>query len=190
MVGGYRTMVGAVAMRTYGLGGDSEVRIDDRSLLFRLDLGPRRLVPLSPPRRFMVRPSSRSSSGSCARDTYGPPMRRTARRQDGRAGCVRGRSSPQEALFARIGPSPVARLISCWTATAQLATLDRLVARGLCISGGITPSDAMHVLGRQGQWDRMVVAELGLRLAMRRKNGAGCAIAVPRKNWPGASLSA
>ncbi len=47
MVGGHRTMVEAVAMRTYGLGGDSEVRIDLAGLVARIELGPRRVLPLS-----------------------------------------------------------------------------------------------------------------------------------------------
>ena len=47
VVGGYRTMVEAVAMRTYGLGGDSEVQINDRGLVAAFELGPRRLLPLS-----------------------------------------------------------------------------------------------------------------------------------------------
>src|SRR5690606_10925092 len=46
-VGGFRTMVEAVAMRTFGLGGDSEVALDESSLDARIRLGPRRLVPLS-----------------------------------------------------------------------------------------------------------------------------------------------
>ena len=47
VVGGFRTMVEAVAMRTFGLGGDSEVRINDRGLEATIDLGPRRFLPLS-----------------------------------------------------------------------------------------------------------------------------------------------
>ena len=47
MVGGHRTMVEAVAMRTFGLGGDSEVSFDERSLNAKLILGPRRLIPVS-----------------------------------------------------------------------------------------------------------------------------------------------
>src|SRR5690606_28212894 len=47
LVGGYRTMVEAVAMRTFGLGGDSEVALEDGGLRSRVVLGPRRLVPLS-----------------------------------------------------------------------------------------------------------------------------------------------
>ncbi|MFN7009859.1 MAG: hydantoinase/oxoprolinase N-terminal domain-containing protein [Allorhizobium sp.] len=183
VVGGYRTMVEAVAMRTYGLGGDSEVRIDDRSLSLRLDLGPRRLVPLS-----------------LAAALHGPAVIEILERQlrashlgrhDGRLAVRTGVPdalaaglSPQEAaLFARIGSSPGA-LDQLLTATAQLATLDRLVARGLVHLCGITPSDAMHVLGRQGQWDR-TAADHGLRLAMRRKNGAGQPIAVSAEELAG-----
>lgn len=183
VVGGYRTMVEAVAMRTYGLGGDSEVRIDDRSLSLRLDLGPRRLVPLS---------LAAALHGPAVIEILERQLRATHMgRHDGRLAVRTGVPdafaaglSPQEAaLFARIGPSPVA-LDQLLTATAQLATLDRLVARGLVHLCGITPSDAMHVLGRQGQWDRMA-AELGLRLAMRRKNGAGQPIAVSAEELAG-----
>ncbi len=46
-VGGFRTMVEAVAMRTFGLGGDSEVSLDDNAMTPGIKLGPRRLVPLA-----------------------------------------------------------------------------------------------------------------------------------------------
>src|SRR5262245_18611812 len=46
-VGSYRTIVEAVAMHTFGLGGDSEVALEEGGLDPRLKLGPRRLVPLS-----------------------------------------------------------------------------------------------------------------------------------------------
>ena len=45
-VGAYRTMVEAVAMRTTGLGGDSEVHVTE-GLQTGLRLGPRRLMPVS-----------------------------------------------------------------------------------------------------------------------------------------------
>lgn len=83
---------------------------------------------------------------------------------------------PQEAaLFQKIGsvPLPLDQLISF---TQQKATLDRLVARGLVHLCGLTPSDAMHVLNRQGQWDRKA-AELGMALAIRQKDGSGQPIA-------------
>ncbi|MEL6794066.1 MAG: hydantoinase/oxoprolinase family protein, partial [Pseudomonadota bacterium] len=46
-VGGWTTMVEAVAMRTHGLGGDSEVGLDMSALRPRLTLGPRRATPVS-----------------------------------------------------------------------------------------------------------------------------------------------
>lgn len=171
MVGGYRTMVEAVAMRTYGLGGDSEVRIDDRGLDAKFSLGPRRFLPLS-----------------LLADTYGDVVLgalerqlRTAHvgRHDGKFAVRTGLPDhlasgllPQEqALFERIGPVPVA-LDQLLQSTPQKATLDRLVARGLVHISGITPSDAMHVLGRQGQWNGEA-ARMGLALAARAKDGAG-----------------
>src|SRR3546814_5941520 len=40
-------MVEAVALRTFGLGGDSEIAIDERGLKTAIMLGPRRILPLS-----------------------------------------------------------------------------------------------------------------------------------------------
>ena len=46
-VGGFNTMVEAVAMRTHGLGGDSEVSLEEGGLEPKLILGPRRILPLA-----------------------------------------------------------------------------------------------------------------------------------------------
>ncbi len=67
-VGGFRTMVEAVAMRTFGLGGDSEIALEDGGLEPKILLGPRRLVPLALAGACsMATRSSPSSSASCAR---------------------------------------------------------------------------------------------------------------------------
>src|SRR4029077_8613664 len=42
-VGGFRTMVEAVGVHTFGLGGDSEIRLEEQGLV----AGPRRVMPLS-----------------------------------------------------------------------------------------------------------------------------------------------
>ena len=46
-VGGFRTMVEAVAMRTTGLGGDSQVHMNASGLQGGVTLGPRRVLPVS-----------------------------------------------------------------------------------------------------------------------------------------------
>lgn len=175
VVGGYRTMVEAVAMRTYGLGGDSEVRINDRGLVARIDLGPRRFLPLS----LAAKIHGDAVHATLERQLRAQHMGRHDGRFAVRTGVpdhLAGGLQPQEqALYERIGAVPVA-LDGLLTNTLQKATLDRLVGRGLVHICAITPSDAMHVLGRQDQWDGEA-ARLGLELAARAKDGSGRAIA-------------
>ncbi|WP_313530157.1 hydantoinase/oxoprolinase family protein, partial [Shinella sp.] len=160
VVGGYRTMVEAVAMRTFGLGGDSEVRINDRGLKAKIDLGPRRFMPLS-------------LASALHPEAVVPVLERQLRaphmgRHDGRFAVrtgvperlASGLTAQEQALYEKIGATPLP-LDGLLLSTPQKATLDRLVARGLVHICGITPSDAMHVLGGQGQWDA-VAARLGL----------------------------
>jgi N-methylhydantoinase A/oxoprolinase/acetone carboxylase beta subunit len=175
VVGGFRTMVEAVAMRTYGLGGDSEVRINDRGLKAKLDLGPRRLMPLS---------LAAALHGDAVISVLEKQIRAQHRgRHDGRLAVRTGLPDhlasglqPQEqALYERVGAVPVA-LETLLVSTPQKATLDRLVARGLVHICGLTPSDAMHVLGRQSQWN-LEAARLGIELAARTRDGSGQPIA-------------
>lgn len=175
MVGGHRTMVEAVAMRTYGLGGDSEVRIDLAGLVARIELGPRRVLPLSLiGHRFpdIVVPALEKQVGSVHAQRHEGLFAIRTGLPDSMAA---GLSAQEAALYARITdqPQPLTQLL---TTAPQKSALDRLAARGLAHICGITPSDALHVLGRQGQWDA-VAARLGLDLAARQKGGNGKPIA-------------
>ncbi|MEX3011093.1 hydantoinase/oxoprolinase N-terminal domain-containing protein [Hoeflea sp. TYP-13] len=175
VVGGFRTMVQAVAMHTYGLGGDSEVHIGDTGLETKLELGPRRLMPLSLAAHIDPEPVIEALKRQLDAVHLG--------RLDGRFACLTGvparfaagLQQKEKDLFSRLTDKivPLDRLL---TATPERATLDRLVARGLVHVAGFTPSDAMHVLGRQGNWNAEA-AQLGAQLLARRKNGAGNPIA-------------
>jgi N-methylhydantoinase A/oxoprolinase/acetone carboxylase beta subunit len=174
-VGGYRTMVEAVAMRTFGLGGDSEVQLEAGALDPRILLGPRRLLPLSLAgmahgadvidalERQLRAPNPGRLDGRFAVRT-GVPERLAA-----------GLTGPEAKLYeaVRMAPLPLDALL---TSTAQLATLNRLVSRGLVHVSGFTPSDAAHVLARQSNWDA-AAARLGAELFARRRDGRGQAIA-------------
>lgn len=175
IVGGFRTMVEAVAMRTFGLGGDSEVRIDARGLAARIDLGPRRLLPLS---------LLAHQHGGGVVEVLDRQIRATfPGRHDGRFAVrtgvpdsfAAGLNAQEQGLYARVGTAPLP-LDELLTTMPQRATLDRLVARGLVHIAGFTPSDAMHVLGRQDQWDADA-ARLGARLLARIRDGRGQPIA-------------
>ncbi len=171
-VGGLRTMVEAVAMRTTGLGGDSEVHLVAEGLSGRLRLGPRRLMPVS------LLAVDHGAMVHAALDRW--LSSETAGEQDGRfvvpmAVEAAGGLTPREAaVLARItAPMPVAAAL---TSRLEAAALDRLVARGLVMLSGVTPSDASHVRGGLADWDG-AAAQKALTLMARRRNGAGDRIA-------------
>ena len=166
-VGGFRTMVEAVAMRTTGLGGDSEVHLVTEGLEGGLRLGPRRLIPVSllaVDHGAMVHAAlDRALSTEVAGEFDG----RFVIPMVAQAG---GLSAREAALLARITePMPLARPI---TSRLEVAAMDRLVARGLVMIAGVTPSDASHVLGGLADWDGLA-AEKALRLLGRRRTGRG-----------------
>ena len=156
-VGGWKTMVEAVDVRTFGLGGDSELAFDGRSLV----IGPRRVVPVS------LFAATR------------PEMLAALRLQDA------GERPPQHpGRFAfRAGPEPVLRSKAetriwealadgpravdeiAWSPIAHRALLG-LVDQGAVTQSGPTPSDAMHGLGLQDVWNTEA-ARLGVKLLLR-----------------------
>ena len=175
VVGGFRTMVEAVAMRTYGLGGDSEVRIEDGALDPAILLGPRRLVPLSlaadknPPE--IVNHLERQAKASNPGRLDGLFAVRTGLPDLHAAGLT----AAEARLYTAIdnAPRPLDQILA---SNAQMATVLRLVSRGLVHVIGFTPSDAAHVLDRQGNWNRKA-AILGAHVFSRRKNGRGQPVA-------------
>ena len=151
MVGGRRTLVRAIDMRTFGLGGDSEVDFENDG---RVTLRTNRIVPasllasrhpsvlrhmrrvLADPEgepyagRFLVRPFGHDGGAVAAELTV---------RERDMLDLVQGEPIPMKDAVK--GPS-------------NHRALDRLVGLGLLQVSGFTPSDAAHVLGLQGQWLR------------------------------------
>ncbi|NTS30857.1 hydantoinase/oxoprolinase family protein [Phyllobacterium sp. BT25] len=170
-VGGFRTMVEAVAMRTFGLGGDSEVSLDDNAMAPSIKLGPRRLVPLS----LLAANHGESVLAHLERQVKAPNVGRLDGRFALRTGVPAqlssGLSKSEAELYERItsAPQPLDRLLA---SISQAATVNRLVARGLVHVSGFTPSDACHVLGLQDNWNAEA-ARYGAILYARRKDGAG-----------------
>ena len=166
-VGGFRTMVEAVAMRTTGLGGDSEVHLVTEGLKGGLRLGPRRLMPVSllaVDHGPMVHAAlDRWLSG----DAVGEMDGRFVVPMTGQRG---GLNARELAVLERIA-QPMT-LAAALTSRLEVAALERLVARGLVMIAGVTPSDAAHVLGRLDSWDS-AAAEKALRLIAKRRTGAG-----------------
>lgn len=168
-VGKYRTMVEAVAMRTTGLGGDSEVHFLSEGLQGGVSLGPRRLVPVS---LIAV------DAPEVVHDTLDAQMRSTMPGEfDGRfvravAGqTMEGIGPREEVLLERIGTA-VLPLGDVLRSRIETGALKRLVERGLVQMSGVTPSDASHVLGLTDSWDADA-ARKAMALFGRRRTGAG-----------------
>ena len=160
-------MVEAVALRTRGLGGDSEVRVEGALLL----LGPRRAVPLSllATRHPQVLEALQAQQA-----------RPAARPHDGRFFLVRGDhrtaaglGGGQRGLLESLANGPVA--IEEIEARHGLGrSLERLIERGLVAVSAFTPSDAAHLLGQQHTWSTPA-AEAGGSLLARQLGLASAA---------------
>ncbi|MEM7379038.1 MAG: hydantoinase/oxoprolinase family protein, partial [Pseudomonadota bacterium] len=165
LVGGHRTMVEAVHVQTYGLGGDSLIQFNRDSK--DLDIGPRRAVPVS----LLAR--EYQSVLPVLRQQAENPWPRT---WDGQF-VLRKRALPesmrlspkQRAVWDRLGDGPVA-LSDVFEDQTLDHTLARLEALGLVIKSGFTPSDACHVLGLHTAWDSEA-AELAANAVRRYAEG-------------------
>ena len=178
-VGGFRTMVEAVAMRTIGLGGDSEVRWSSPGGGGRLDrcltIGPRRLVPLSllatTHPELVADTLERQRAGVLRGDRIG----RFALRIGDLGRGMQGSSRLERRLLERLaaGPVPLDRLLE---SQAEAGALSSLVGRGYAVRCGVTPTDAAHVLGIHDAWDRDA-ALAGVSLFAEQPDGRGVPIA-------------
>ena len=160
--GGFRTMVRAIDMRSHGLGGDSEIDLDARGAL---TLGTRRIVPLS--LLAACYPGVEASLRGMLLQTEAPayPGRFVLLPFASSGAAHTGLAAPDRALLAslRAGPLPLGALAH---RHSGLRAIERLVRAGAVQMAGFTPSDAAHVLDRQGQWNRQA-AVLGGALLLR-----------------------
>jgi N-methylhydantoinase A/oxoprolinase/acetone carboxylase beta subunit len=164
-VAGWRTMVEAVAVHTYGLGGDSEVHREGDAIV----VGPRRLVPLSllcqqyPAMLGVLR-------GQRDADRVEPGAGRFALRNRSLDTTAASLPPSQARVWAALagGPVPLTDLVGGYAASKAI---ERLVDRGLAIVSGFTPSDAAHVLGLHRDWSEEA-ARLGAELWIRDDEAA------------------
>ncbi|SFU09893.1 hydantoinase/oxoprolinase N-terminal domain-containing protein [Sedimentitalea nanhaiensis] len=168
-VGGFRTMVEAVAMHTSGLGGDSQVQAQSEGLQGGVFLGPRRVVPVS-----LI---AQEAPGAVHAALEAQLRDVTPGEHDGRfVRAMRhmptgGLSAREQALLERLGDA-VHPLGAVLRTRMEQGALGRLVDRGLVQLAGVTPSDASHVLGRLTDWDG-AAAHKALALFARRRIGSG-----------------
>src|SRR6202453_1183902 len=176
LVGGWRTMVEAVDVRTSGLGGDSEVCFDRQ---IRLRIGPRKAMPLCLlAHRF---PGVLGELQTAAELAHLPEFATQFALRNPDRSAPAHLSPIERRVFDALELAP--RQVSSLVRNASgLEALRRLADAGLATLAAFTPSDAMHVLGRQRGWCREA-AECGARiLAIEERNARAAAAAVtPRE---------
>jgi N-methylhydantoinase A/oxoprolinase/acetone carboxylase beta subunit len=181
-VGGWRTMVEAVAVHTLGLGGDSQVLLNrageanlPRAGEIRpgetdgLAVGPQRVIPLSLLAHEYpeVLDTLRRQSAAAALSLDSGQFVLRQRPLDSGRGSL---SQTQVELWDRLagGPVPLVGLFhDSRLAYFQRRALARLIERGLVVISAFTPTDAVHVLGYHDDWSTEA-AQLGAKLLVRR----------------------
>jgi N-methylhydantoinase A/oxoprolinase/acetone carboxylase beta subunit len=174
-VGGRRTMIEAVDVHTTGLGGDSDVRLDETH---NLCVGPRRVVPLS------LLAVQYPAVLDVLQGQLGHHVDRDAVDKDKGRFVMRERplgleqssiTSTQQEIWELLndGPVSVAQLLSgVKYSPIYRRCLDELVERGLVVISAFTPTDAVHVLG-QYRCGSVEAAELGAALWAQRLGISG-----------------
>lgn len=177
-VGPYRTMVEAVAMRTTGLGGDSEVHFVSEGLQGGVILGPKRVLPVS---LMAVEAPEVVHDALDAQLRNVTPSEHDAHFVLAVAGLSREGLGPREELLLdRIGDN-VHPLGDVLKARVEHGALNKLVERGLVQISAVTPSDASHVLDRVREWDAGA-ARKALVLFGRRRTGAGTVLSTSEQD--------
>jgi N-methylhydantoinase A/oxoprolinase/acetone carboxylase beta subunit len=164
VIAGWRTMVEAVDVRTWGLGGDSEVYIDRHG---RLAVGPRKVMPLSLlAQQFpQVLPALRQLAAGervplCgAQFAFRNPGRDPGAQFDGL----------EQRIWQGLAAHP-RRSDEVARTRPGIEALQRLVDRGYATVAGFTPSDALHVLGRQRVWNEEASRLGAMVLAVLERN--------------------
>lgn len=177
LVGGFRTMVEAVAMRTTGLGGDSQVHLNTDGLNGGVTLGPRRVLPVSLIAAEAPDVVHAALEAQLRAPVVGEYDGRFVRTVEGQPAV--GLSEREVTVLARVGTG-VRALGDVLRTRMEHGALNRLVDRGLVQIAGITPSDASHVLNRVSAWDRDA-AEKALTIFARRRIGSGDTVAEDAK---------
>lgn len=164
-VGGWRTMVRAIDVRTIGLGGDSEVALGPNR---RILVNPQRIVPVALIGARYPEVLTLLEADLADVDGGGSMHGRFVLLPFGaRDGAPTGELTQREMDVLRLitdRPQPYRKIATSMTAQRAIASLKR---KGLVQISGFTPSDAAHVLGLQANWSitaAQMAAQLGCRL--------------------------
>lgn len=152
-VGNYRTSVNTIRARSFGLGGDSEIRFDPRG---KLNIGPNRLIPLA----YLAHTHPEATDDLEAwLDThpssfYSDRLEYWILRREPHQPFKDARTNRVIELL-RGGPKRLPWLLKQVKAvSARQVDVDLLVRQDIIARAGLTPTDLLHVSGEFAPWNR------------------------------------
>ena len=159
-IGGFRTLVKAIDMKTIGLGGDSEVDLNEQN---KVVLRNNRVMPMAmlvhrwPQLERELELALSANSGMRTAIMY-VCLPLGINHDDDITQTVSQLSLPADlsdsdrSFLSKIPLDKPIHYSKVATGAADRLRIRRLTARGLIQVSGLTPSDAAHVLGQQSQW--------------------------------------
>jgi len=164
-VGGWRTMVRAMDVRTIGLGGDSEITVHANG---KIAVGPQRVAPVSlvaarfPQVLTMLRADLDDVDGGGSMHGKFVLLPFAANADKAAAGL----SEREAAMLQSIthAPQPLRKLATSLSAQRAISSLQR---KGQIQVSSLTPSDVSHVLDLQANWSHeaaIMATQLATRL--------------------------
>jgi N-methylhydantoinase A/oxoprolinase/acetone carboxylase beta subunit len=166
-VGGWRTMVRAIDVRTIGLGGDSEITLQANGTI---QVGPQRVAPVSliasrfPEVLAMLRADldDVERGGSQHGKFVLLPFAAASGEEP------TGLSEREANVWHNVthAPQPLRKLATSLSSQRALHSLQR---KGLVQISSLTPSDVSHVLGLQANWS-LEAATMATQLAARLRD--------------------
>lgn len=163
IVGGARTMIQAIDLRTFALGGDSLVEIDRDD---RIQLGPRRAVPICQTGRDeAVLKELRSQASHQDIIPFSGWFATLQQEHENRSSIDNKKAEILDRLAE--GPCPLDHII---VSPSYRRHLNDLCRSGHVSYSGFTPTDALHLSGEFTEWSTEA-AELGAAAILRWRRG-------------------
>jgi N-methylhydantoinase A/oxoprolinase/acetone carboxylase beta subunit len=171
-IDGWQIMVEAIDARTTGLGGDSDICLNENDIL---SAGPQRVVPLcllaeQYPAILDTLQLQINDYGNSEEDSDHKIFGRFILRQRQLPKGDGILSPTQQEIWDKLDNGPVP-LLSLMNETKYppifRRSLEELMGRGIVVAGAFTPTDAVHVLGQYRCWS-VKAAEFGAALWARQ----------------------
>ncbi len=161
-IGNWQPMVEAVRVNSIGLGGDSEVRFAGHR---GMSLGPRRVVPTS--LLAHLYPEVIPKLEAQLQGMVNARSNRFVMRLENNQALLKQLSPVELEAWELLSDKPIELDAIVHENRNYARALSKLKRIGLAIYSGFTPTDAVHVLGKNSHWNKQA-AELSARIWMRQ----------------------